>query len=110
MKKFILIISLISISYISSYAQPTSDPVREVYEALTNDQSFPPELKKAPLQEGAKVEMVVQPDGKIRVVQIETGNETIRKYIETTINNLTLSGSMVSESLTYSVKILFKVL
>lgn len=110
MKKIVLMLAVFFAGTTISSGQVTSDPVKEVQEVLSERVKFPQNLKRASFNEGVKVEVTVQPDGKLQVVQAESGNTELLEYVKSTINSIALPENMVSDALTISVNILFKVL
>lgn len=110
MKKIVLMLAVLFAGTTISSGQVINDPVKEVQHVLSERVKFPQNLKCASFNEGVKVELTIQPDGKLQVVQAESGNTELLEYVKSTINNIALPEIAVSDALTFSVNILFKVI
>lgn len=110
MKKIVLMLAVLFAGTTLSSGQALNDPNKAIQNLLTQQVKFPSELKAASFYDSVKVEVTVLPDGDVQVNQTESGNQTLRKYIEDTLNNYSLPENMVSEAVTYSLNILFKVI
>ncbi len=108
MKTLLIILTLILSS--TTFGQTPSDPKQDLLQKFSNGFVLPEELRNASFMEDAIVEMMVQPDGNVRVIRVETENRTLKNLIESRINSITLPENTVSEAITFSVKLLFKVL
>ncbi len=109
MKTLLIILTSLILSS-TAFGQTTTDPQQELLNKFSKGFTLPDELRNTSFSENALVEMMIQPDGKVRVIQIETNNTTLQKLIESRFNSITLPENAVGETVTYSVNLLFKVL
>jgi hypothetical protein len=105
MKKIILLVIAIFISYIATYAGTGNT----IHNTISSYMKVPAQLKKQKLNEKVNVEFRVE-NGKASVISVETSNTELKKYIIGQFAMMSFSNSSEKQGITYFVAINFKVL
>lgn len=95
---------------ITMNVQAAEDPAKEVRQVLMEKMTLPETLKAQELDEDVQVKLSVQPNGSVEVLEVETENAELEAFVSETIGTLSLPENVVQDALTFSVRILFKVL
>jgi hypothetical protein len=105
MKKIVLLIIAIFVSYIATYAGNE----KSIRSMISQQIKVPAQLKNQKLNEKVNVEFKLE-NGKALVVHVETSNAELKKYIIEQFNSMSFSEIPENKELSYFININFRVL
>lgn len=107
MKKIILLIIAIFISYIATYAGNENNTI---HNQISRQMKIPSSLKEGKLDEKVTVEFRISGEGKAEVIRVNTGNAELKQYITSEFQSIKFNNTDVKSGISYFIDINFKVL
>lgn len=109
MKKSILVLLLLVAGVFNQSATASGQDFERVHKSIYKSIKFPAELRKSFTSERVKVQMIVNPDGKIENLGVSSNNAQLQEHVEKQLSDLVLSAGMVEQTTTFIFNINFKV-
>lgn len=109
MKKSILVLLLLIGGVFNQSATASGQDYERVHKKIYKTIKFPAELRKSITSEKVKVQLIVNPDGKIENLGVSSQNEHLQKHVQNQLNDFSLAAGMVDQPTTFIFNINFKV-
>ncbi|TVR37920.1 MAG: hypothetical protein EA392_11450 [Cryomorphaceae bacterium] len=109
MKKLMILLVMAG-SLMSAKAETTvQDPVENVSKAITEKVKVPEHLKRRDFSEKVEATIKLHPEGQIEVLELNTNDRTLSRYIREQLEEINLPGLAV-RALTFTTRFTLKVL